>query len=86
MNNEDKNKPQQHAGVNQYAYIWNYNAHVEHQHNYYGGKPEKERAEEPTAQLIDFKFFKAEFEFFRVHIGVIQKCAVSVPVKETPYW
>jgi hypothetical protein len=53
MNNEDKNKPQQQlAGVNQYAYIWNYNAHVEHQHNYYGGKPEKERAEEPTAQLI----------------------------------
>ncbi len=43
---------QQFAGVNQYAYIWNYNAHVEHQHNYYGGKPEKERAEEPTAQLI----------------------------------
>ena len=28
---------QQFAGVNQYAYIWNYNAHVEHQHNYYGG-------------------------------------------------
>ena len=43
---------QQFAGVNQYVYIWNYNAHVEHQHNYYGGKPEKERAEEPTAQLI----------------------------------
>ena len=60
MNNEDKNKPQRHAGIKQYDYIWNYNAHVEHQHNYYGGKPEKEPAEEPTAQLVDFRFFKAD--------------------------
>ena len=28
--------------VNQFAMIWNYNAHVEHQHNYYGGKKEEE--------------------------------------------
>ena len=76
MNNEDKNKPQQLAGVNQYAYIWNYNAHVEHQHNYYGGKPEKERAEEPTVQLIDFKFFKAD-RFYTMERQQVLRSAVN---------
>ena len=60
MNNDEKNKPQRHAGINQYAYIWNYNAHVEHQHNYYGGKPEEMADETQAAQLVDFKFFTAD--------------------------
>jgi len=38
MNKGDKNKEQ--PVTNQYALILNYNAHVENQHNYYGGKPE----------------------------------------------
>ncbi len=39
MSKEDK------TVTNQYAFIWNYNAHVDHQHNYMGGKPEREKAE-----------------------------------------
>ena len=46
MNNDEKKRPQQYAGINQYAYIFNYNAHVEHQHNHYGGKTEKMDDEE----------------------------------------
>ena len=38
MSNDDNQKEQK--VTNQYALFWNYNAHVEHQHNYYGGKPE----------------------------------------------
>lgn len=34
MNNEEN----QHLAIQQFAMIWNYNAHVEHQHNYYNGK------------------------------------------------
>ena len=54
MNNDEKNIPQQRAATNQYAYIWNYNAHVEHQHNYYGDKPEQK---EEKCKLVDLKFF-----------------------------
>lgn len=54
MNNDEKNTPKQCAATNQYAYIWNYNAHVEHQHNYYGDKPEHEAKD---YELIDLKFF-----------------------------
>lgn len=56
MNNDDKKITQHTATTNQYAYIWNYNAHVEHQHNYYGDKPEH-KAEE--YELVDLKFFDA---------------------------
>ncbi len=35
MNNEEN----QQLAIQQFAMIWNYNAHVEHQHNYYNGKP-----------------------------------------------
>lgn len=34
MSNEDN----QQLAIQQFAMIWNYNAHVEHQHNYYNGK------------------------------------------------
>ena len=68
MNNEDKNKPQQQlAGVNQYAYIWNYNAHVEHQHNYYGGKSEKDADEEPTAQYIAYHYYMERELIMKCH-------------------
>ena len=49
MSEEDKQ-------VNQFAMIWNYNAHVEHQHNYYGGKKEVEKDDE-SHELVDLKFF-----------------------------
>ena len=35
------NKKEQLLAIQQFAMIWNYNAHVEHQHNYYCGKPNK---------------------------------------------
>ena len=38
MSNNDNQKEQK--VTNQYALFWNYNANVEHQHNYFGGKPE----------------------------------------------
>ena len=41
MNNEEK----QQLAIRQFAMIWNYNAHVEHQHNYYNGKPMADDAE-----------------------------------------
>jgi len=41
MNNEDS----QQLAIQQFAMIWNYNAHVEHQHNYYNGKPANDDAE-----------------------------------------
>lgn len=33
------NEEYQQLAIHQFAMIWNYNAHVEHQHNYYNGKP-----------------------------------------------
>lgn len=33
------NEENQQLAIRQFAMIWNYNAHVEHQHNYYNGKP-----------------------------------------------
>ena len=42
MNNEEN----QQLAIQQFAMIWNYNAHVEHQHNYYNGKPMEADAEE----------------------------------------
>ena len=41
MNNEEN----QQLAIQQFAMIWNYNAHVEHQHNYYNGKPMADDAE-----------------------------------------
>ena len=41
MNNEEK----QQLAIRQFAMIWNYNAHVEHQHNYFNGKPMVDDAE-----------------------------------------
>lgn len=39
------NEEYQQLAVQQFAMIWNYNAHVEHQHNYYNGKPMADDAE-----------------------------------------
>ena len=47
MSKEDK------TVTNQYAFIWNYNAHVDHQHNYMGGKPEREKAETLGIKIYD---------------------------------
>lgn len=50
--------------LNQYAMIWNYNAHVEKQFNYYGCKPEEEAGDheesDDEAVFIDLKFFSAK--------------------------
>lgn len=40
MNNEEN----QQLAIQQFAMIWNYNAHVEHQYNYYNGKPMEDDA------------------------------------------
>ena len=40
------NEEYQQLAIHQFAMIWNYNAHVEHQHNYYNGKPMKADAKE----------------------------------------
>lgn len=40
------NEEYQQLAIHQFAMIWNYNAHVEHQHNYYNGKPMEADAEE----------------------------------------
>ena len=52
MKNDDKDIRQQ--PIQQLAMIWNYNAHVEHQHNYYGGKPERARE---VFVPVDLQFF-----------------------------
>ena len=41
MSNEENKQ----LAIQQFAIIWNYNAHVEHQHNYYNGKPVADDAE-----------------------------------------
>ena len=52
MKNDEKDIRQQ--PIQQLAMIWNYNAHVEHQHNYYGGKPERARE---VFVPVDLQFF-----------------------------
>ena len=42
--------------VNQFAMIWNYNAHIEHQHNYFGGKKDEMENDE-CCDLVDLTFF-----------------------------
>ena len=42
----EKKKDNAQQVMNQYAMFWNYNAHVEHQHNYFNGKPVEEGAED----------------------------------------
>ena len=60
MNNEEN----QQLATQQFAMIWNYNAHVEHQHNYYNGKPMKADAEEVFVprqlQFFDMVAFGSE--------------------------
>ena len=60
MNNEEN----QQLAIQQFAMIWNYNAHVEHQHNYYNGKPMKADAEEVFVprqlQFFDMVAFGSE--------------------------
>ena len=66
MNEDDKEVKQQIGATYQYANIWNYNAHVEHQHNYYGGKPEETDVEEV--------FVPCELHFFdQVEFGSDEK-------------
>ncbi len=47
---------------NQYAWIMNYNAHVEHQTNIYGGAPQKKEAEEAEFEEVDNEADGASFE------------------------
>ena len=60
MNNEEN----QQLTIQQFAMIWNYNAHVEHQHNYYNGKPMEADAEEVFVprqlQFFDMVAFGSE--------------------------
>ena len=60
MNNEDN----QQLAIQQFAMIWNYNAHVEHQHNYYNGNPVSDDAEEVFVprplQFFDMVTFGSE--------------------------
>jgi len=54
MNKDEDNK--QRPEINQYAWILNYNAHVEHQHNYY------ERTSEASG--VEQTFIPCELQFF----------------------
>ena len=63
MKDEDIAKQQT---LNQFAMIWNYNAHVEHQHNYYGGQKMDEEEHEV--------FVPCELHFFnQVEFGSEEK-------------
>lgn len=60
MNNEEN----QQLAIQQFAMIWNYNAHVEHQHNYYYSKPLEVDTEEVYVprqlQFFDMAKFGSE--------------------------
>ena len=56
MNNQD-NDCQDRAQINQFAIIWNYNAHVEHQYIYYGKKAKTTKQDFVPCEL---KFFNQE--------------------------
>ena len=47
MNDEKQDNGKQASVTNNYAVIWNYNAHIEHQHNYYGKEKEDEKETVP---------------------------------------
>ena len=75
--------------VNQYAMIWNYNAHVEHQHNYYGGKPEAADAEEAFVP-VDLLFFDpilyGNENSQKKLIGLIKEAAGMIDVNSGSSW
>ncbi len=52
MNNEEN----QQLAIQQFAMIWNYNAHVEHQYNNYAGAGHSHTANE-NYEYVDFVFF-----------------------------
>ena len=58
------NEENQQLAIQQFAMIWNYNAHVENQHNYYNGKPMSDDAEEVFVprqlQFFDMVAFGSE--------------------------
>jgi len=60
MSNDDK----QRLAIQQFAMIWNYNAHVEHQYNYYNGIPMEANADEvfvpKQLQFFDMVQFGSE--------------------------
>lgn len=63
MNNEENHL----LAIQQFAMIWNYNAHVEHQHNYYGERPE-------NSQEVDEVFEPCQLIFFdQVQFGSANK-------------
>ena len=47
MNDEKQDNGKQASVTNNYAVIWNYNAHIEHQHNYYGKEKKDEKETVP---------------------------------------
>ena len=51
--------------VNQFAMIWNYNARVEHQHNYFGSMKE-DIADTGNCELVDLRFFSMK------HFGSVE--------------
>ena len=84
MNKEEKNIT---PTVNQFAMIWNYNAHVEHQHNYYGGKPEAKK--EPFV-VCDLQFFDnlkfGSEEAQKKLVGLIKEAAGMIDVNSGSSW
>lgn len=51
MEKPDNQQPQQ-AATQQFAMIWNYNAHVEQQNNYYGACPQPVSPQPPSASPL----------------------------------
>ena len=74
------NKENQQLAIQQFAMIWNYNAHVEHQH-VYGGDHPKTPQDENCYEYVDFVFFderkfgtmESQNKMRRVVMGVLPR-------------
>ena len=85
MNNEEN----QQLAIQQFAMIWNYNAHVEHQHNYYNGKPMTDGIEEVFVprqlQFFDMVAFGSEEKQPKL-IAMVREVATQIDTTSGRGW
>ena len=82
MEKPDNKQPQQ-AVTQQYAMIWNYNAHVEHQNNYYGTTPQPATAErQPTETLTREQLGRAVKQVERLMWGQSAYAVIYCTVRD----
>ena len=83
------NEEYQQLAIQQFAMIWNYNAHVEHQHNYYNGKPMEADAEEVFVprqlQFFDMVAFGSEEKQPRL-IAMLREVAQQIDTTNGRGW